>query len=391
MKKIHCIIPYTCLTIISGNEAQVCNVGHDIYKTQIDENTSLQKIWYDGIEKKIKDYDNGAIPLFCQKCYENEEAKIKSRRIRFLQFKDKFRFNEDTPTLQYLNINFSNICDLDCVMCSSKFSSSWIKNDKILVDKFSFREDIKPYLDIYKVPNSFIDQIKMSELVFVEIKGGEPLIDPGFIYFLKRFIKEKATGSIHITTNLNHLNDEVKKYLSELPRVSLDVSIDAIDDLYHYIRGNNSSIKRIKENFEFIKNLKGLYSLRINVTTSPYNIWDSYKIINWANEISKDIMINFCVITIDPFYLDPSLVPYHLRKEAVNTVENYIKKYNVEKKHMIDLKMILNYLNIENPKQSNDKQIQYKRKCFLEWTSYIDSIRHKNIIDIVPQIKEITI
>jgi pyruvate-formate lyase-activating enzyme len=388
MKNIHCPIPYTCMTIISGNEAKVCNVGHDIFSSKIDENSNLQNLWYDNIKKKRQEYKNGAIPLYCKKCYENEAIKIKSRRMRFLKFNKHFKFDETEPTLQYLNINFSNICDLDCLMCSSQFSSKWIKNDKELINKFSFRSDVKPYLKINKIPYSFIDQIKINELVFVEIKGGEPFIDPGFIYFLKRFIKEKGTGSIHVTTNLNNLNDEVKKYLSLLPRISIDVSVDAVDDLYQYIRGNNASIKKVKENLKFITNLKGLFSLRINVATTPYNLWDSYKIINWSNNISKKIMINFCVITTDPFYLNPSLIPYSLRREAVNIVENYIKKYNVEKKHMIDLKMILNYLNINNPKNLNKEHIQYSQKCFLEWTDYIDSIRYKNIDDIVPQIKK---
>jgi pyruvate-formate lyase-activating enzyme len=386
MNKIFCPIPYIGFSIGPKNDGMICSTGNDSLCT-IDKNTNLKEIWYGDINEKREQYLKGAIPLGCKRCFVNEEASIKSRRIRFLKFNKQFQFEETKPTLQYLNVNFSNICNLDCVMCSSKYSSKWLENDKLLSKKYSFRKEIKPFLQIDKLPISFIDQINIKELKFVEIKGGEPFVDPGFIYFLKKFIKEKGTSSIHITSNLNILTDEVKKYLSQLPRLAMDVSVDAIGDLYTYIRGNNSSLKKVEENLKFVKEIKNLHELRINITTSPYNMWDSYKVIEWVNNIDKTIKVNWCVLTIHPFYLDPSLVPYELRKKAVQKILHSLN--HPDDHHIIDLKMILNYLSQKNPQNDSKEMIKLKRKYFIQWTDEINKIRNMNIYNLIPNLKKV--
>lgn len=383
MNKPFCIIPFIGYHVTSGNLGRICNMGnHPI--TQINENTNLQKLWHDNIQEQH--YYDGTVPIACKECYDQEAKGLKTRRVRFRKLATMFDFDINNSELQYLNINFSNICNLDCVMCSSEFSSRWIQNDKKI--KFPFRDIDNKYLKINRVPYSFIDQIKIKELKAIEIKGGEPLIDASFLYFLKKFINDNGDALIHITTNLNSLTVEFKNLLSKLPKVSFDVSVDAIGDLYHYTRGKNSSIKNVVENFKFIKGLKGLYDLRVNITTMPYNLWDSYKVIDWVKSIDENIIVNWCNIVSVPQYIEPSLIPYSLRKEAIKLTEDFIDKTNVNKKHLLDLKIILNYLSKENPRNDDKQLIKYKQKTFIEWTDYINELRNMNVYEIVPQLEK---
>jgi len=392
MKEVDCYVPWFGFAVTTKMTGQMCCTNNNSI-CEINDTTNLKQIWEQNFTKMREGFLNKGIPIICRPCYKMESFGLRSRRIRFMEDMNKTILPIDfsNPTINYLDIIFSNVCNLDCVMCSSEYSSSWIEDDKKLVTKLPFRKNIEPFLKISKLSKKFIDQIIIKDLIEVEVKGGEPLIESRFTYFLNRCLKDKGNARIHITTNLNVLTSEMKELLQQLPKVSFDVSIDAIGPLYNYIRGNNSSLDRVVENLKFITKLKNLVGggVRINVTTMPYNLWESYKIIEWANNISKSIKINWCPMTVEPIYLNPIIVPHHMRKKAAIKFEKYVKENNIHSDYIFDLEYTLNYLKHENPLNLTKKYLEYLQESFVKWTKEIHKQRNLNIYELVPEIKEI--
>lgn len=385
-KEKACILPWVCFSIGSGNRGKVC-CSSRLPICYIDENSDLDKIWNSEFFKEIReDFLNGRIPLTCVPCKNAELVNLRSRRLRFKEWMYDNIFDiEDNPKLQYLDINFSNMCNLNCVMCSSEFSSKWIEYDKQIIDKFKFRDHVKPFLKVERVPKSFIDQIKIKDLKVIEVKGGEPFIEPRFIYFIDRFLNESGTAFVHLTTNLTHFPDDLKEKLSKIQNLSVDVSVDGTGDVYKYIRGID--LEKVADNLYKLSDLDNIIKLRINITTTPYNLWNSCSVIDWVKGINSKIKVNWCPMSRSPNYVNPSILPYKMRVDAANKIEKFVK--NVGKNYTLDIDSTIEYLKKENPERYNYAKMQYLRECFLKWTNKVNEWRSMNIYDIVPQLGDI--
>jgi len=282
-----------------------------------------------------------------------------------------------------LDINFSNICNLSCAMCSSEFSSSWIRKDKQIMDKFDFRKHASPYTQVETVPESFVEQIDLEELEMIEIKGGEPTMDVMVLYFLNKLLKESPETYIHLTSNMVNLPDEFKEIIEQLPNVSIDVSIDGIGDVYKYIRGVH--INKVQANLKYLSTLKNIKELRVNVTTSPYNLWDSHLLIGWVHVVVPNAKINWCPITITPDYLNPTVIPHELRLEAAQTLNSL---HWCPDSYTIDLIPTIEYIKSDNPKNIPHDKLRIMRNNFIRWTDQMNEWRNMNIYDIVPQLEK---
>jgi pyruvate-formate lyase-activating enzyme len=386
MSKLYCKLPWYSFCVTEDMFAKVCCTSIDNI-SKIDKNIDLNDTWYNKLSTMRSSLLNNSIPLTCKSCAKVEAFGLRTRRKRFSEELEKSitKIDFDNPKIKFLDIIFSNICNLDCVMCCSKYSSKWISNDKRFLNKYKFRNHVKPYLNTYHLPDEFIKQINIKDLEIIAVKGGEPLIDNKFSYFLYRFIKNRGTAHLHITTNLNEINENIKNQLGELPSISFDISVDGTDELYNFIRGNNASLSKVKKNLKFLLSLKNVTKIKINITTMIYNIWHSYKIIEWANNIDETIKINWCPLCLEPLYLNPIIVPYEIRYEAANNIEHFTK--NLDPKYLIDLDYTLNFLKNENPMKIGFKTMKYLRESFLLWTDEMVKIRNINVYDIVPQLK----
>jgi len=383
-----CILPWKCLAIRGGRSLTTCcSTKFDL--CEINEDSDLWTLWcgdkFNEVRNKFLYSSN--IPRICESCYEKEQMNLRSRRVRFRDSIYKYLDKNDKIELQYLDINFSNLCNLNCVMCSSTYSTKWIKYEKIAVKEgMHFRESNQRYLKENHIPEKFLKQIPISNLKIVEVKGGEPLIDPQFRVFLKRFISESGSAIIHITTNLTVLSKNIFRLFTKIPKLAFDISIDGTGDVYRYIRGENINVNIVIENMKKLKKLENLLKIRVNVTTSPYNLWSSWKIIPEVVKHIPDIEINWCPMTTYPKYLSPSLVPEKLRLSAIEIFTEKTKEYMNNKKLLVDVSHTLDYLKKENPEKFPENKIEYYRRCFFKWTDFMNKIRKMNIYKIEPML-----
>jgi len=132
--------------------------------------------------------------------------------------------------VKYIDVRFSNICNLACRMCWSGSSSSRIELDKLT------RNYAQPIVqDIWKLED-FKKVLQTVEMIY--IAWWEPFLDKNFDIFLEHITSLWIAKNIvlKINTNLTIITEEHIKLLTKFKKVQMVVSCDGYGEVYEYIR-----------------------------------------------------------------------------------------------------------------------------------------------------------
>lgn len=211
---------------------------------------SIEEAWFG--EKSIhfrKQLIHNTYNPGCKRCLNQIEAKNFSglhAKIYDFELAEKITEAEDVTRNklypEILEFELSNICNLECVMCSGMHSHLIRKNRdklpplKIPYDK-DFVEQIKP----------FVQKAKLARFL-----GGEHFLTP--IYFPKweLFIQLNPEAEIHITTNATNLSNKVWRVLDNC-NVNPIISVDSLNpENYERIR-KNASFEKFFTNVQLLQ------------------------------------------------------------------------------------------------------------------------------------------
>tara|TARA_R110000787_G_scaffold6310_4_gene22278 strand:- start:17110 stop:18342 length:1233 start_codon:yes stop_codon:yes gene_type:complete len=183
----------------------------------------------------------------CRKCWEEEDAGIPSMRTRANIFHG-YEFKKDILTekprkLTHIELSLDNICNFQCRMCGSQFSSKALKRDVWLQDN---HPDV--HIEPAKVQKSRYETLKdmnidWSELRSVKLLGGEPFMSPNFMDFLY-FLDMRTDVSkvdLEIVTNCSYkMPEEMAEMINEFKFLRLSGSFDGTKKINEYQRvGSN--------------------------------------------------------------------------------------------------------------------------------------------------------
>ena len=328
MKK-KCLHPFTSLNINPvGNISPCC-----AYPVGFDNITNIENLIEffnnDTNFVEIRDIENNGKwkEPECNMCKAGEVAGIITRKTFIEQSFSKHKpVIEPNGDIRFLDIAFSNTCNLTCVMCDSKFSSAWHK--PISGFNKSWITPIKPVGLEYNDVDKILDILDTVDII--EIKGGEPLYDKRFIYFLEKIYNRNISAEIHLITNFTVINDKYCEYLNSIKNLHLSISIDGIDKTYEWMRGCKFQV--IEDNLlTFLPKLNA-NNISINFTSTVYNIGNIKKFCDWIDNISiktnKRLSMNLNLIAKHPMYVSPLLsaaIPQAI--EDLHYIKS--KKYNV--------------------------------------------------------------
>ncbi len=174
---------------------------------------------------------------------------------------------EKFPVREYpslMEIELSNQCNLECVMCSGLLSSGIRKN----------RDKLPPLPQIFD--DSFIQQMKefLPHLQELRINGGEPFAQKIVLDLCDVIAEVNPDLHVNIATNGTIYNKRVQKILDTV-NVHLNVSIDSlIPERYEAIR-INGKFDVLMENFEIFKRYSFERNRGMSVMVNPMrNNWD---------------------------------------------------------------------------------------------------------------------
>jgi len=214
-----CVLPFIHFYVGVDKKRSVCCLSEDI----IDEDS------IDLIRNKML---NGEFPKECDVCYKKEQQKLISGRQRAIKNhlleKDKVIesinnfINGKQPKILSYDLRYSNLCNLECQMCSPKHSSS------IALSQGIKNEFLSSELNI----------TINDEATDVYLAGGEPFLIKSFSKLLKTITNKNC--EIVINTNCTILTEHLMNELDKFSNISFIISIDGYGKLNEQIRKNSN-------------------------------------------------------------------------------------------------------------------------------------------------------
>lgn len=335
--------------------------------SHISEYNDYSDIKFNNIVSKL---DSGEFPESCFRCKLDEDKGIRSKR----QYYDEVPMV--APDDFMIDISMGNFCNLKCRMCNPRNSTQWYNEHKQLVNLNLIDEKIdnKAYNlqsnDIDKLVN-FISTVKGN--VFIELKGGEPLVMPETEQLVSKFLTLPNANKITllIVTNGTVVPTWISDVADALKELQLIVSIDGVGKTFDYIRGNkkfsyNQCIKNVKK-FSKHSNI----NLRFNVVAQNLNVHQLHIIHQELSSISDKI--NYITLML-PEYLSVA----NLTDRYKQTVyQSFLDNKLVFGRHLNRVEKIYNLM------MTDTTQDLYKQ--FINITKYLDSSRNQSITDIIPE------
>lgn len=249
----------------------------------------------------------------CKGCKWKAEQGLVSRKDKMLTWfpEADLNFTKDNKyAIVHMDISFGNSCNQKCIMCNSNFSSQWLKDDLLMVEEAPYiRQKQNMQLKNWSLSYDHLDQIAslVSEHTKkIEIKGGEPLYDKRFEYFVNKVLEVNPNVAFSTNTNGTHFNQKNIEMLNRIQKINIDISFDGIGKRFEWIR--NTSWKEAEENYErclqFVKHKPNL-----NYTTMIYNVDHLEEFYNWAADMSdkyqRPVECHFTQVVTTPRHLSP--------------------------------------------------------------------------------------
>jgi len=239
----------------------------------------------------------------CQKCYNSEKLGSTSNRKMFLEW---FKEPKDVQ-LEFLDIGFSNTCNLACVHCDSQLSSKWgaedFKHKRILIQP-------------QKVSTNFnYAQLDLQKLSVLKIVGGEPLLEQDkCISLLEKTKLENLTFTL--TTNCTIFpNDKLLTLLEKCKAVHYFLSVDglgSVNEWYRWPTDNKTVENNIRKYYERWENFPNII-LMCHTVINCYNIWTLGDFVVEMKHKFPNIVFDFDFLN-NPNWQEISIIPNEYKK-----------------------------------------------------------------------------
>lgn len=307
--KTFCLHPFTGLATREDGAVKVCCRSLPI--GWIQEN-SLEEIWNNGTMRQVREQVlSNERPQVCSPCFVLEDQGVESLRQRHIRdsfpearinlypnaldsLRDDWSMPFEFPTIE---IKINNLCNLKCRMCNPLDSTQW--KDWKEVENF-YKEEGNylydtirklglteaPYIDLFNDNTEFWNNIEKLLPYFrrVEFAGGEPLMDPTHYRILDMLAPYGENIEIKYATNGTVTGIKggrtIHDYWPKFKKVSVNVSIDGIHDVYEYIRGNGN-FDEVEENIKVFKSFPNVNYIVGACTVQAGNIMQLPDIIDY--------------------------------------------------------------------------------------------------------------
>lgn len=319
-----CAVPWSLLYVHPDGKVSTCVYGNDILGNL--NRDSIEDILYNQKRANIKqNMLNEVASENCKLCLSLENNGNGQENYHYLRnnYNELLRdldinyYNTNKFVLGALDLHWSSVCDLKCVTCWAKQSSSIAKEQGLPVLHLSNDR-----------ANAFIDWIVANQTTLKEIylSGGEPTL---IKYNLRLLEKIKKRFDLQIRVNSNLMWDQNNAIVNEIlkfPNVLFTCSADSTGQKFEYIRRGGSWAK-------FLENLKFLQShshirIRINSVFSVLTANDFVDTIDFfKNNLNiTDFTVNQC--GMGHTYLRARNLPAETKNKCQLTLEQAIEYYH---------------------------------------------------------------
>jgi len=270
-----CMLAWNHMTVSMKNVTRPCcrftvgndedDIVEDATEPFADKYKWLRKNMLEGKESKE-----------CSLCYAegNESMRWAANNVHFRL--EKAELTEEWDALRSVELSLDYLCNRECKMCDSIFSSQLYYGDDYLLNDLGMRGR-QPT----KLPKKRIEYLKgldvdWANLTKIKVLGGEPFFSPNFPKFID-FLIEKCNVEdvlLEIITNSTQRLDEVMiEKLNRFRKIILTGSIDGTSDYNTYQRWGSISWRESLDVYEeYMTQLNNIEKGHIHSTYSTLNL-----------------------------------------------------------------------------------------------------------------------
>ena len=405
--KYFCVLPWVHFHAWPDKRVMPCCVADsNMPVAKIDGDQSILDMMNSPDYKKIRAAMLEDEPVeACKRCFDLElmgtwTMRQSHNRRRGLEYVDYIAENTNESgelsefEMKYMDIRFSNLCNMKCRSCGPDCSSQWAQefvekrgkdvfeeyfpNRKVIVnnnDDQKFMVKLKPYL---------------KDVTEVYFAGGEIIITPEHYECLDYWIENGQADTIELnyTTNFSTLHGYKDKnlleYWKKFKNIQVWASLDAHGDLAECIRKGTdwdktvANIKKLKEELPHIQ-------FQITPTISIWNIFKFPDFIDYMVDnglIDMNISPRFNLAT-NPWYANIMILPKHVKNRLIELYRVYQNKYGKDNVDVYNgFKMIIYNLSVGDENKGGILE-------FKQFNDELDQFRNEKFEDLVPEIKEV--
>lgn len=261
-----------------------------------------------GVRQKMLD---GVKMVECQTCYQDDAAKKKSMRLnetemQVIHLHKKLPTTTEPSKLRYLEVAFSNLCNLACVFCDARFSSTWGAEDykhgrldtsrqKVLIEH-----------------GDDLSSLDLSELEDLKLIGGEPFMDQKrFIALMSRI--DLSRVRLRISTNGTVLpSPQLRALMEQCRQVILRVSIDGVGSVNEWNRWPTkwSELQTNLDQFQSWWGNNPRFVLATHHVINIYNVWTLNELVQYMNTRYPSWSLDFDLLKY-PYWQSVFILPPH--------------------------------------------------------------------------------
>ena len=420
--KTFCAAPFVHMYVHKNEDIKICCVTTENKLASASTELDLEKRWKSNYYKKIRQqFLDGKEPAMCIKCFTTEKHNGISDRINYnRRYQDILEPNIETGN-QYnspidLDIRPGNLCNLKCRMCGPTDSHMWY-DDFVKVHKKTSYKDTHDIIQLTKNTKGKwatdqYDWFKNADHYWKQfekycttakklyIVGGEPLIIKEHQESLEKLVASGNAHNIEIeyNSNLTMVPTRLVYLWEQFKQIRIGVSIDGCNEVFDYQRtpakfpAVYKHMKTLNDNTRI--NLKAWFAF----TVTPMNVYHMPEFMKWKLEESgldkynphhsprPTITQHMCH---SPKYYNIKVLPEKNKQEVVALYEEYKDWVNASdhpkktKKHFCTVldSTVRFMLSEDYSKEWLDE--------FVKITKALDEARDQNILDIVPQYKDL--
>ena len=393
--KHFCMMPWVHMHMWPAGYTYPCCMSDPDLPIGNTQDQSLQEIWNGEQLRNIRlNMLQDKPSKECRRCYELEESGMSTLRTGSLKnypkHWDKVNATEEDGSagdvnMAYLDIRFSNLCNLKCRSCGPQFSSSWFEDHKQIYGKLDHPKILKVRDDM----KNFMDELDplLESVERVYWAGGEPLITDEHYRILDKWITMgKRDVAMDYTTNFTQMRFKKKtafEYWNAFDSVRVAASLDANHARGEYLRKNMDWAQVVQNRRDMIEQCPQVY-FEITPTVSVYNVLnlpDFHK--EWIEEgllEPENIRIN---ILLDPTYMRLQILPPWIKDRVRSRYAEhiaYLKQFDTTEWVIKDYESILQFLETDRTDEV---------RMFLFKTQRVDTLRQENVFEIFPELEDI--
>jgi hypothetical protein len=405
--KHFCVLPWVHFHAWPDKRVMPCCVADsNMPVAQIEGDKSIIEMMNSERYKEIRQamLDDIEVPE-CKRCFDLElmgtwtmrQSHNKRKGEEYVDYITK-NTNEDGSLsefeMKYMDIRFSNLCNMKCRSCGPSCSSQWSQEfiemrgeeqfqqhfpgQKIIVnnnDDQKFMVKLKPYL---------------ADVTEVYFAGGEIIITPEHYECLDYWVESGQADTIELnyTTNFSTLHGYKSKdlieYWKKFKNIQVWASLDAHGDLAECMRKGTDWNKTVK-NMKKLKEELPHVQFQITPTIS---IWNIFKFPDFFDYMVDNGFINlntsprFNLLT-SPWYANIMILPKHVKNRLIELYRVYANKYGKDNMDIYHgFKMIIYNLSVGEENKGGILE-------FKQFNDELDQFRNEKFEDLVPEMKEV--